>query len=108
MVEISRITGEVGGVGSGALAGGLSIEKETGTAAPEGAGSFKKVLTDAIDNVNRLQQDADLSFEKLQRGEAGATEVMIAFRKAQIAFEALMQIRNKVVDAFEEIQRMRI
>jgi flagellar hook-basal body complex protein FliE len=33
---------------------------------------------------------------------------MVAFKKSQIAFESLMQIRNKLVDAFDEIQRMRI
>ena len=74
----------------------------------EGERSFKEILKDSIDRVNQLQLDADLALEKLLKNEAKPEEVMVAFRKAQVAFETLMQIRNKLVDAFEEIQRMRI
>ena len=74
----------------------------------EGERSFKEILQSSIDKVNQLQLDADLSLEKLLKSEAKPEEVMVAFRKAQVASETLMQIRNKLVDAFEEIQRMRI
>ena len=74
----------------------------------EGERSFKAILQDSIDSVNNLQLEADLMLEKYTRGEATQDQLMISFRKSQIAFEALMQIRNKLVDAFEEIQRMRI
>ena len=70
--------------------------------------SFKDILQDSLDQVNRLQIEADRTLEKLHKGEASQEEVAIAFKKAQIAFESLMQIRNKLVGAFEEIQRMRI
>ena len=46
--------------------------------------------------------------EKYTKGLASQDQVTVAFKKAQIAFEAMLQIRNKLVDAFEEIQRMRI
>lgn len=74
----------------------------------EGERSFKDILQESINSVNQLQQEADLTLEKLFKNEATQEEVMVAFKKAQIAFEALMQIRNKLTDAFEEIQRMRI
>ena len=74
----------------------------------EGERSFKEILQNSILSVNKLQQEADLMVEKHLRGEATEDEVMIAAQKARIAFETLMQIRNKLVDAFEEIQRMRI
>jgi len=74
----------------------------------EGERSFKEILQDSIQQVNQLQKDADLSVEKLYRGEANVDEVMVAFKKAQLAFEALMQIRNKLIDAYEEINQMRI
>ena len=70
--------------------------------------SFKQILQSSIEQVNQLQLDADLSLEKLLKNEAKPEEVMVAFKKAQVAFETLLQIRNKLVDAFEEIQRMRI
>jgi flagellar hook-basal body complex protein FliE len=74
----------------------------------EGERSFKEILQDSIASVNQLQQEADRMLEKYTKGEATQDEVMIAFKKSQIAFESLMQIRNKLVSAFEEIQRMRI
>ncbi|GEM_PF-1304232 len=78
------------------------------SAPTEGERSFKEILKESIESVNQLQQEADLTLEKMFRNEATQEEVMIAFKKAQIAFESLMQIRNKLVEAFEEIQRMRI
>jgi flagellar hook-basal body complex protein FliE len=74
----------------------------------EGERSFKEILQDSIESVNNLQGEADRVLEKFTRGEASEDQLMIAFKKAQIAFEAMLQIRNKLVAAFEEIQRMRI
>lgn len=76
----------------------------------EGERSFKEILQDSIDRVNQLQADADLTLEKFLTDdpEVKQEQVMIAFRKAQVAFETLMQIRNKLVDAFEQVQQMRI
>ena len=74
----------------------------------EGERSFKEILEDSIRDVDHLQKEADQVLEKYTKGDASQDQVMVAFKKAQIAFEAMMQIRNKLVDAFEEIQRMRI
>ncbi len=74
----------------------------------EGERSFKEILKSSIEDVNRLQQEADQVLEKFTHGEATDDQVMVAFRKAQISFEALLQIRNKLVQAFESIQQMRI
>ena len=81
----------------------------TTKAAPvEGERSFKEILQDSLKSVDQLQKEADQVLEKYTKGDATQDQVMVAFKKAQIAFEAMMQIRNKLVDAFEEIQRMRI
>ena len=96
----------VGGLGplKGPVAPGLAPKP----AAVEGERSFKEILQDSLQSVDQLQKEADQVLEKYTRGEASQDQVMVAFKKAQIAFEAMMQIRNKLVDAFEEIQRMRI
>lgn len=78
------------------------------TGPAEGERSFKEILQDSIDNVNSLQQEADKMLEKFYKGDATQDQLMIAFKKSQLAFETLLQIRNKLVDAFDEIQRMRI
>ena len=97
---------KIGGLGPlrGAVGPGLAAKP----APVEGERSFKEILQDSIQSVNQLQKEADQVLEKYAKGEASQDQVMVAFKKAQIAFEAMMQIRNKLVDAFEEIQRMRI
>ena len=96
----------IGGLGplKGPVAPGLTPK----TAPAEGERSFKEILQDSIRDVDQLQKEADQVLERYTKGEASQDQVMVAFKKAQIAFEAMMQIRNKLVDAFEEIQRMRI
>lgn len=74
----------------------------------EGERAFKDILQDSIESVNRLQSEADVMLEKYTKGEASQDQVMVAFKKSQIAFEALLQIRNKLVGAIEDVQRMRI
>ena len=92
----------------GPLKGPAGTGPASGPEAAEGERSFKEILKASIEDVNRLQKEADQVLEKFTRGEATDDQVMIAFRKAQISFEALLQIRNKLVQAFESIQQMRI
>ena len=71
--------------------------------------SFKDVLSESIGEVNELQKQAEAMADKLATGQPdNVDEVLVAARKAELAFDMLMQIRNKLVDAYEEIQRMRI
>ena len=71
--------------------------------------SFKDVLSREMERVNELQLAADRAIEDLATGKAeNLAEVMTAVEKADLAFRTLMQIRNKLVDAFEELNRMRV
>lgn len=74
----------------------------------EGERAFADILKDSLDKVNQMQAEADLSVQKLFNNETTPEAAMIAYRKAQLSFEMLMQIRNKLVEAFDELQRMRI
>jgi flagellar hook-basal body complex protein FliE len=94
--------------GLGPLKGPVAPGPAPKAAPVEGERSFKEILQDSLGSVNQLQKEADQVLEKYTKGEASQDQVMVAFKKAQIAFEAMLQIRNKLVDAFEEIQRMRI
>ncbi len=70
---------------------------------------FKSALLDSLDEVNRLQMDAAKGIEKLELGEtANMAEVFAAVRKADIAFSMMMEMRNKLVEAYRELQQMRI
>lgn len=71
--------------------------------------SFKDVLLKNLHEVNRLQQDASTAIEDLTAGRRGDLEgVMLAVEKADTAFRAVQSIRNKVIQAYEEIQQMRV
>jgi len=71
--------------------------------------SFGKALTDALKDVNRLQFEADQAIQGLEVGKTGSLhEAMIALEKADISFRAMMQVRNKILDAYQEIMRMQV
>jgi flagellar hook-basal body complex protein FliE len=70
----------------------------------EGFGDF---LSKAIHNVNDMQLEAGEAQDKLVRGEAAELhQVMIAAEKAGISFDLLLEIRKKLLDAYQEITRM--
>jgi flagellar hook-basal body complex protein FliE len=74
-----------------------------------GGPSFKDVLMKNIEQVNQLQQDAEKAIEDLATGQRNDLDgVLIAKQKADMAFQLLLQVRNKMVDAYEEIKQMRV
>jgi len=73
------------------------------------ARSFKDVLTESVTEVQRLQTQADATIKQLVAGEIkDVTEAMVAVEKADVAFQTMMTVRNKMVSAYEEIMRMQV
>ncbi len=71
--------------------------------------TFGTVLKDAITDINKLQSNADDAISKVQVDNTGSIhEAMIALEKANISFRAMMQVRNKIVDAYQEVMRMSV
>ena len=69
--------------------------------------SFGTFLKDAINDMNNKQIESDIMTQKLVMGEnVELHDVMIAAQKASIALNATMEVRNKVVEAYQEIIRM--
>ena len=74
-----------------------------------GSPNFKDVLMKNIEQVNKLQQDAEVAIEELVAGRRDDVDgVLIPKQKADIAFQMLLQVRNKLVDAYNEIKQMRV
>ncbi|MEH7382519.1 flagellar hook-basal body complex protein FliE [Bacillus sp. JJ1533] len=70
---------------------------------------FSHFLKDAINNVNDSQKASDIMTEKLVKGEnVDLHQVMIASQKASVSLQATLQIRNKVIEAYQEIMRMQV
>ncbi|TQR20917.1 flagellar hook-basal body complex protein FliE [Psychrobacillus vulpis] len=69
--------------------------------------NFGDFLKSAIESVNEDQKASDVMTEKLIRGEdVELHDVMIASQKASITLNATLEIRNKVIEAYQEIMRM--
>ncbi len=68
--------------------------------------SFEDVLKDAIKDVNRLQNDSDQKIGSLLKGESQDLHATIlAVQQADSSFRMMMQVRNKIVEAYKEISR---
>jgi flagellar hook-basal body complex protein FliE len=74
----------------------------------EAAGSsFTSVLSDAVHTVDQLHNAAaDQVSNLLQGGGADLNNVMIAVEKADVSFQLMMQVRNKIVSAYQDIEKM--
>ena len=71
--------------------------------------SFGKVLQQSIDQVNRLQLEADAKVNDLVTGNpTNIHQTMIAVEKASVSFELLMQIRNKVITAYDKLMNTQV
>ncbi|MDC0662174.1 flagellar hook-basal body complex protein FliE [Marinobacter sp. SS21] len=70
--------------------------------------AFADMLSKAVNNVNELQQNSSALRTAYDMGDPNVdiTRVMVASQKASVSFEALTQVRNRVVKAYEDIMNM--
>lgn len=76
----------------------------------EGKGSFSQMFTDALKEVNTMQNEANNQIEGMVLGKDGVTMhgAMIALEKADIAFQLMTTIRSKIIRAYEEVIRTQV
>jgi flagellar hook-basal body complex protein FliE len=75
--------------------------------ADEGDGNFGSVLSNAINQVEQLHGSAEQQVTGLLKGDrSDVHNVMIAVEKADIAFQLMMQVRNKIVSAYQEVSHL--
>jgi flagellar hook-basal body complex protein FliE len=100
--------------GIGLPGAGAVIPNEQGAALPipgaqSGEKSFGQFLTDAIGDVNALQQNAGQMVQKFAAGgQMDVHQVMIALEQASTAMALTVQVRNKLVEAYQEIMRTQV
>jgi flagellar hook-basal body complex protein FliE len=87
-----------------------SIGKIAGSGAQKaGDVSFKDVMKNFLSDVNEMQNKADESIQKMVAGEiTDVHQVMSTVEEANTAFNMMMEIRNKVMDAYQELMRVRL
>lgn len=102
---LGLINSGMGGVRGAGLPGGAGAPRPVDPNAP----SFKDALMQNLQKVNQMQQDASRSVEDLMTGKRDDVEsVLMATQQADAAFKMLQAVRNKVMEAFEEIKQMRV
>ena len=87
----------------------MAQPKSVVQAVPEaGASSFSDMLGNAINKVSETQQASSQLSNAFEIGKTGVdlTDVMIASQKASVSFQALTQVRNKLVQAYQDIMQM--
>jgi len=80
------------------------LESGAGTS---GGDSFASVLSNAVHTVDNMNDAAATQVSNLLRGGGGdLNDVMIAVEKADVSFQLMMQVRNKIVSAYQDIEKM--
>lgn len=94
----------------------LPIGTNPGTLTPprsshgaQGEESFGGLLKEAMVQMSQAQREADALVEQVAKGRSGdLAGTMIALEKAHISFQLMIQVRNKMVEAYQEIMRMQV
>jgi flagellar hook-basal body complex protein FliE len=106
-MEIDSVLAQIRSLSAQARMGGPSQ-----ATAPQKSGpsEFASLLSKGIDQVNQTQQRAGQMEEAFQRGTPGVelSQVMVEMQKANVAFRAVTEVRNRLVSAYQEIMNMQI
>ncbi len=71
--------------------------------------SFADTWKDAVQNVNQLQKDSDVKMQELATGKTqNIHDVMLTTEKADIALKLMVQVRNKIIEAYQEVMKMQV
>lgn len=86
------------------------VTNPTASSTESGRVDFANVMKSAVDQVNETQQASGKLKKAFEMGDPNVSlsDVMIASQKANVSFQATLQVRNKLVSAYEEVMRMSI
>jgi flagellar hook-basal body complex protein FliE len=100
----------INGIASGIISSAIGLATgATGTATSQGsAANFGDIFQSAVSDVDSLQNSADQQVANLLHGTGNAdiSSTMVSVEKADVAFQLMMQVRNKVVSAYQEMEKM--
>lgn len=86
-----------------------SVANPAGEMKGEGTKSFADTLKEAVNSVNTMQKTADVKAQELALGKSqDVADVMITAEKADIALKLMVQVRNKIIEAYQEIMKMQV
>lgn len=84
--------------------------KATETSSVAGQAEFSDLLKQSVEKVNETQMDSKKLQDAFQAGDPNVqiSEVMVAMQKSNVSFQAMLQVRNKLVSAYQEIMNMQV
>lgn len=102
-VEFNRLMSDMRSMQMEAMSAPKTTEAQT-----VGGSSFADMLGQAVNKVNDTQQASNQLSNAFEIGKSGVdlTDVMISSQKAAVSFQALTQVRNKLVQAYQDIMQM--
>ncbi len=100
---------QLNSIGAGAN-GAIQNQQGAGLTIPvEGSGSFGDVLNNALNDVNQEQLNAAQKVEQFSEGKnMDVHDLMITVEKANIALDMAVQVRNQIVNAYQQIMQMQV
>lgn len=97
------VKGGMGGVG------GVEGTSEAGQISSDSSKTFSKILEDSVEKANLHQTEADSAIKELVAGRnKNIHETLLAVERADASLKMMMQVRNKIIDAYKEVMRMQI
>jgi len=93
------------------LASGKALQaKQAGEAGAAGAADFGQILKGTLDQVSKAQVDAQKLAQDFSAGTGNANlqDVMMSLQKASLSFQQMVQVRNKLVSAYQDIMNMQV
>ena len=75
---------------------------------PQPGGSFGNLLKDAVQQMNDVEKNSQGELQKFLSNESDLHSVMISLEKADLSFQMMMQVRNKIVQAYQEIMKSQV
>ncbi len=105
-IDVSRILGEMQAMAARARGEAAAPAGPAAAGAPD----FTALLRQSLEKVNEAQQQAGTLAQSFEAGDprVDLAEVMVALQKASLSFEAMTQVRNKLVSAYQEIMSMQV
>jgi len=94
---IRNISNEIG-------TGDLGLKKSTGS---KSDGGFDAVIEEALKRVSEIQKDVEHAVKELANG-GDITSAILAIEKADMSFQLMVEIRNKLINTYEQIMRMQV
>ena len=87
----------------------IPMPDSAGSVASSGSGAFQNVLESTMNNLQSLQDNAGTAAQKFMTGENEELHtVALAGQQAELAFELGLQVRNKIVSAYQEVMKMQL